>query len=105
MYFQNNTQEPNDNDSEMIIEDYNNDDTDDETDSHQQPTPPTDTTQTMTRSGRIVKAPTRLIDEQQALEIAAVGAGIGGGFNHTTELQPMKYNEAIKKDPIGWQKN
>ena len=104
MYFQDKIQEPNNNDSDMIIEDYDSDDTHDETNSHQQPTPPADTTQTMTRSGRIVKAPERLIDEQLAFEIAAVGAGIGGGFDHTTELQPMKYNEAIQKDPIGWQK-
>jgi hypothetical protein len=35
-------------------------------------------------------------------EIMAVGAGIGGGFEHTSELIPMKYNEAMKKDPKGW---
>ena len=37
-------------------------------------------------------------------EIMAVGAGIGGGFTHTSELIPMKYDEAIAKDPQGWQK-
>ena len=37
-------------------------------------------------------------------EILAVGAGIGGGFVHTSELQPMKYNEAMRKDPIEWSK-
>ena len=28
-------------------------------------------------------------------EIQAVGAGIGGGFDHTSELKVMKYEEAI----------
>ena len=28
-------------------------------------------------------------------EIIAVGAGIGGGFDHTSELRPMKYEEAM----------
>ena len=37
-------------------------------------------------------------------EIMAVGAGIGGGFTHTSELKPMKYEEAMKKDPVGWGK-
>jgi hypothetical protein len=32
---------------------------------------------------------------QDANEVAALGAGIGGGFKNTAELRPMKYNEAI----------
>ena len=36
-------------------------------------------------------------------EIIAVGAGIGGGFTNTSELIPMKYDEAMKKDPKGWE--
>ena len=35
-------------------------------------------------------------------EILAVGAGIGGGFVHTSELLPMKYQEAMNKDPVEW---
>eukprot|EP00977_Amphora_coffeiformis_P005907 scaffold1252_cov154-Amphora_coffeaeformis.AAC.1 len=72
-----------------------------------------------TRSGRTIRAPARLIEEIGANnvtsnkaggehfrndEIMAVGAGIGGGFVHTSELIPMKYNEAIAKDPDGWNK-
>ena len=34
----------------------------------------------------------------------AVGAGIGGGFTHTSELRPMNYNEAMAKNPQGWEK-
>ena len=36
--------------------------------------------------------------EYQAIlvdEIMAVGASIGGGFSHTSELRPMKYDEAM----------
>ena len=36
-------------------------------------------------------------------EIQAVGAGIGGGFEHTYELKVMKYEEAISSpDKEGW---
>ena len=28
-------------------------------------------------------------------EIACVGAGLGGGFTHTSELRPMKFKEAV----------
>ena len=35
----------------------------------------------------------------------AVGAGIGGGFEHTSELKPMKYDEAMQKDLEGWSKS
>ena len=36
-------------------------------------------------------------------EIQAVGAGIGGGFDHTSELKVMKYEEAINSpDKEGW---
>ena len=38
-------------------------------------------------------------------EVLAVGAGIGGGFQDTSELKPMKYKEAMKtKDANEWQK-
>jgi len=36
--------------------------------------------------------------------LLSAGAGIGGGFKHTSELIPMKYHEAMKKDPKGWKK-
>jgi len=56
----------------------------------------------------VVKAPRRLIEEIGSTmiieEILSVGAGIGGGFEHTSELIPMKYHEAMKKDPKGWGK-
>jgi galactokinase/mevalonate kinase-like predicted kinase len=43
--------------------------------------------------------------EQFEAEIMLVGAGIGGGFNHTSELIPMKYNEAMSsKDSEQWKK-
>ncbi len=29
------------------------------------------------------------------VEFSNVGAGLGGGFENTNELKPMKYNEAI----------
>ena len=51
-----------------------------------------------TRSGCTIKAPTRLIEEidsSMVEEMMAVGAGIGGGFDHTSELRPMKYEEAM----------
>ena len=37
-------------------------------------------------------------------EIGAVGAGLGDGFVHTRELKPMKYDEAMATDKIGWSK-
>ena len=38
-------------------------------------------------------------------EIACVGAGVGGGFDNTTELHVMKYNEAMKsRDKMHWKK-
>ena len=75
---------------------------------------------TTTRSGRVVRAPVRLMDEYgsvqftqaeqnyyaalkeaannetDANEIACVGAGLGGGFQDTNELHVMKYKEAMK---------
>jgi hypothetical protein len=33
--------------------------------------------------------------DDDADEYAAVGAGLGGGFENTAELRPMKYNEAL----------
>jgi hypothetical protein len=38
-------------------------------------------------------------------ELGLVGAGIGGGFNHTSELKVMKYKDAIKgPDKKEWEK-
>ena len=34
--------------------------------------------------------------------MAAVGAGLGGGFENTRELKVMKYKEAMKDDPVNW---
>ena len=36
--------------------------------------------------------------------IAAVGAGLGGGFENTRQLKPMKYDEAMATDREGWTK-
>jgi Reverse transcriptase (RNA-dependent DNA polymerase) len=63
------------------------------------------------RSSRVIRAPTRLIEEMgvsideklpnwkdclvKVYETALVGAGIGGGFNHSSELNVIKYNEAM----------
>jgi hypothetical protein len=39
------------------------------------------------------------------MEFANVGAGIGGGFENTMELKPMKYKEAINRpDGKAWEK-
>ena len=66
-----------------------------------------DRTPVTTASGRVSRQPDRLIASMMAIERtdaeaaqtpmehAFVGAGIGGGFDHTSELKPMKYNEAI----------
>ena len=82
------------------------------------------TQQVRTSSGRLVRAPQRLIaeigaltkDEEQLIEafntlgfqkaeIACVGAGIGGGFQDTAELKVMKYHEAMaSKDRVKWLK-
>ena len=66
---------------------------------------------THTRSGRPVRAPTRLITEMTAAtlsefnkavaelynnEIVCVGAGIGGGFVDTTELHVLNYDQAMR---------
>jgi hypothetical protein len=41
---------------------------------------------------------------QNVVEVAAVGAGIGGGFENTAGLKPMKYNEAMDEpDKAKWQ--
>ena len=46
------------------------------------------------------------IDDDRKMfgEVCFVGAGLGGGFTHTSELKPMKYEEAMAKDPIEWGK-
>ena len=33
--------------------------------------------------------------ENEYVEYANVGAGVGGGFENTAELKPMKYDQAI----------
>jgi hypothetical protein len=63
--------------------------------------------QITTRSGRTVRPPARYakvegVVIQEIAEIMAVGAGIGGGFEHTSELVPMTFDQAMKKDPEGW---
>jgi Reverse transcriptase (RNA-dependent DNA polymerase) len=69
------------------------------------------------RSGRTIRNPKRLIEEMggisvddgkttwkdclmQVYEFALVGAGIGGGFGHTSELDIKKYNEALKSNDL-----
>ena len=37
---------------------------------------------------------------QVAYEIATVGAGVGGGFDHTTELKVLNYEEAMQSNDI-----
>ena len=34
-------------------------------------------------------------------EISGVGAGLGGGFENTRQLKPMKYDEAMRTDKVG----
>uniref|UniRef100_A0A7S2KWV0 Integrase catalytic domain-containing protein n=1 Tax=Leptocylindrus danicus TaxID=163516 RepID=A0A7S2KWV0_9STRA len=85
---------------------------------------------TQSRSGRMIKAPIRLIKEIDHLisdlaltsvenkyvreletiakehpeEVACVGVGIGGGLAHTNELKPMKFDEAMSgTDADKWQ--
>ena len=69
-----------------------------------------------TRPKRNIRAPARLIEEigsialdraieNIAFEIAAVGAGVGGGYANTAELRPMKYDEAMSgPDKEEWKK-
>jgi hypothetical protein len=46
-----------------------------------------------------------LKDTDEEMEFANVGAGIGGGFENTMELKPMKYKEAIYgPDRKAWEK-
>jgi hypothetical protein len=47
----------------------------------------------------------RLTDMENALgkEVGLVGAALGGGFENTAELKPMKYDEAMETpDAEGW---
>eukprot|EP00957_Ditylum_brightwellii_P170467 12975639-Ditylum_brightwellii.AAC.1 len=37
-------------------------------------------------------------------EVAAVGAGLGGGFENNRQLKPMKYDGAMTMDKEGWTK-
>ena len=107
-----------------------NDDIDDDIDGEQlDEVEPENEPETTTRSGRISRAPSYLKDyavmaltkaefgyytdlrsmvtseicnEDLAIdyEMAAVGAGLGGGFGNTRELKVMKYKEAMKDDPV-----
>ena len=87
----------------------------------------TDTLVTMTRSGRAIVPPDRLIEimtpftdadlsgtvaelhyfgalaeldneEIAAFELILVGAGLGGGFENTTELKVMNFKKATKRN-------
>lgn len=63
---------------------------------------------TQTRSRQTITAPTRLIkeiDSSMVEDIMAVGAGIGGGLDHTSELRPMKYEEAMSTPNAKWGKS
>ncbi len=76
----------------------------------------------VTRSGRIIRAPDRSIyapavelqylgemvelDHEELvglyislrqMELALIGAGTGGGINHTSELKVLNYKKAINK--------
>jgi hypothetical protein len=43
-------------------------------------------------------------EEFEPQEIACVGAGLGGGFENTTELHVMTYNEAMAgPDKLKWE--
>ena len=87
------------------------------------------TNASVTRSGRTVKQPTRLIEMMdvsvsaaeiryleamveldnneviaEGRELALVGAGIGGGFANTNELKVMNYREAMRSpDKAAWE--
>ena len=92
---------------------------------------PEEEPETKTRSGRVSRAPAYLKDfavmaltkaeieyyadlrsmatseicgEDLAVdyEMAAVGAGLGDGFENTRELKVMKYKEAMKDGPVNW---
>ena len=94
------------NDSDLQEEEANDEEEtkeDSESEEESEETPKSSTV--ITRSGRSIKAPGRLIEEIEGVtveEIMAVGAGIGGGFVHTSELIPMKYEEAMSKDEEAW---
>jgi len=51
-------------------------------------------------------AETDLVRQEDEIipELGLVGAGIGGGFDNTSELRPMKYKEAMAtSDKAGWE--
>ena len=78
----------------------------------------------MTRSGRVIVTPDRLIETMTtgiemhylqcmqelnnnkivAMELILVGAGAGGGFENTKELKVMNYKQAMIDDKEGWTK-
>ena len=50
-----------------------------------------------------------MFEKEHAIELEngqnmLVGAALGGGFESTAELKVMKYDEAMRKDPKGWEK-
>jgi hypothetical protein len=109
--------------------------TDDQAESHEEGERETqeETQPGVSRSGRTINAPTRLIEEMGSHagdykitlstaevkyyaamkdlhrdytppgEMICVGAGLGGGFVNTNELHVMKYEEAMASDKKGWQ--
>jgi hypothetical protein len=114
-----------DKDAVVMIEGDENNETLDEVDNTAQQDEQTESV--VTKSGRAVVKPTRLIEEMGAAayneiglsaaeekyyttmwkmnEFALVGAGVGGGFVDTNELHVMKYREAMAgKDVDEWQK-
>jgi hypothetical protein len=47
-----------------------------------------------------------LVMKSFGLELACVGAGLGGGFMNTQELHPIKFKEAMKgNDHSNWDKS
>jgi len=64
----------------------------------------------VTRSGRVSKPTVRFVEEIGMAELDAimsefqlVGAGIGGGFDHTSELSVMNFRQAMKTpDKDNW---
>ena len=48
---------------------------------------------------------TEICDEDLTVdyEMAAVGAGLCGGFGNTRELKVMKYKEAMQEDSVNWE--
>jgi hypothetical protein len=90
-------------DIESVNEEEEKEENEEEETKDDEPEDKPEETVTRTRSGRISRPATRLIeevnnatiDESELEEIMAVGAGIGGGFAHTSELKVLTYEEAM----------